>query len=129
MKQRYYVTMTWDNWPSGGSYGAVIEAESYEEAELLCREEMAASRADEDMTAEEVFDTYNGEWHVVDCWPLGGFIKRHQRSDDVKAALVNLMEQVNQMRDMFPDEDETIKRAMFDADIVLYGRSDEYAVL
>lgn len=44
---RYYVTLTWDNWPEGGSYGEVVEAETHDEAETIVRRMMAASRAED----------------------------------------------------------------------------------
>lgn len=44
---------------------------------------------------------------------------------ELRAALMNLQEQVNQMRGMFPDEDGAIARAMYDADMALHGESDE----
>ncbi len=76
---RWYVTMTWDDWPGGGSYGTIIEAATAEEAEKLCRMEMAASRAGDDMSAEEYLEAYGDEWEEVDCFKLDEFIKRHQR--------------------------------------------------
>jgi hypothetical protein len=44
---KFYVTMTWDDWPNGGSYGTVVNAKDHVEAEQLCKLEMAASRAEE----------------------------------------------------------------------------------
>lgn len=76
-KQRFNVTMTWDDWPSGGSYGTIVEAANYSEAEELCRAEMAACREDENRTAQDVLAEYEHDWHVVDCFPLNDFIKRH----------------------------------------------------
>lgn len=35
MTQKFYVTLTWHDWSEGGSYGTVVEAESYEDAEQL----------------------------------------------------------------------------------------------
>ena len=32
---RFYVTLTWDNWPEGGSYGAVVEAKDHEAEDLV----------------------------------------------------------------------------------------------
>ena len=80
--KRFYVTMTWDNWPDGGSYGTVVEAESAEDAELQCRAEMARSRLGEGYeTIAEVIDQYGDDWHVVDCWDLDEFIGRHRALD------------------------------------------------
>jgi len=44
---KFYVTLTWDNWPEGGSYGAVVEAEDYDKAALAARMEMSVSRAED----------------------------------------------------------------------------------
>ncbi|MCR9254748.1 MAG: hypothetical protein NXI16_01480 [Alphaproteobacteria bacterium] len=76
---RFYVTMTWDNWPEGGSYGTVVEAENHDQAEELCRQKMAEWRADEDQTAKEVRESHEHEWHVVDCFDLDAFIAQHSR--------------------------------------------------
>lgn len=78
---KYYVTMTWHDWPEGGSYGTVVEAQSYADAETLCREEMAASYAQDydDYTGEQVFAVYGHHWHLVDCLDLEEFIKQHAK--------------------------------------------------
>lgn len=72
----YYVTMTWDNWPEGGSYGTIVRAHSREEAEELCRQEMAQTRVeeDDDVSEAEIRRMYDDDWHVVDCFPLDQFI-------------------------------------------------------
>ena len=76
--QKFYVTMTWDDWPEGGSYGTVIEAQSHEHAEKLCRQEMAQSRAEGgDEHAGYYLENYADEWHTVDCFELGDFLERH----------------------------------------------------
>lgn len=69
MTKKFYVSMTWDNWPEGGSYGNVIEANSEEEAEALCRQEMAESRASESGVYDAAYylEHYAHDWHVVDC--------------------------------------------------------------
>lgn len=100
--KRWYVTMTWDDWPEGGSYGTVIEgATDEEEAESLCRREMACVSLEgedpetciyndediEDQTsvaADEArisnfMEEYADEWEVIDCFNLDDFIARHQR--------------------------------------------------
>lgn len=79
---RFYVTMTWDDWPEGGSYGTVVEAESYEDAERLTKEEMAKTRAeghDEDdlKDPEWWLENEGNNWHVVDCFELDPFIQKH----------------------------------------------------
>ena len=44
---RFYVSLTWDNWPEGGSYATIVEATERATAEALARREMAVSRAEE----------------------------------------------------------------------------------
>lgn len=80
MKQRYYVSVTWEDWPEGGSFGTIVEAESYEEAKNLAFYEMAKSLADQrdwPDTVQQTIDYYTGCWHVVDCFPLDDFLRRH----------------------------------------------------
>lgn len=75
---RFYVTMTWHDWPEGGSYGTIVEAESYAEAEHLCHVEMAQSyAADIDGDPSVVLQEYSNNWHVVDCFDLDDFINRY----------------------------------------------------
>lgn len=93
---RFYVTMTWDNFPEGGSFGTVVEADDHEQAEELCKREMAASRVDEieldEQTPEEaeanIRDLYESEWHVVDCFNLDDFIRQHTPKDTEPTASV-----------------------------------------
>jgi hypothetical protein len=79
----YYVTMTWHDWPEGGSFGTVVEAQSYADAETLCRDEMASTYAadndadDYHLSKEEVIEGYSHDWHLVDCFDLEEFIKQH----------------------------------------------------
>lgn len=82
--QRFYVTLTWDDWPEGGSYGTVVEAADHDEAEALARREMAESRAaescfegEEPEAPEAVLAAYEHAWHLVDCWPVDDFIAGH----------------------------------------------------
>jgi len=76
---RFYVTLTWHDWPEGGSYGTIVEAESYAEAEQLTREEMRASYAEEsDYDDDNYLDDLSRNWHVVDCFNLDDFIKRYK---------------------------------------------------
>lgn len=92
---RFYVTMTWDNFPEGGSYGTIVTAADTEEAEGLVREEMAAHReglydADLDLDDQSVVDaetdriveTYINAWHLVDCFDLDAFIGRHRVEEE-----------------------------------------------
>lgn len=83
---RWYVTMTWDDWPKCGSYGTIVEAENHQQAEEKCKLEMARHRAtnesertDDALTCEEVLGTWAGDWHTVDCFDLDEFINRHKR--------------------------------------------------
>lgn len=59
---RFYVTMTWDNFPKGGIYGIIVEADSPAQAEELCKQEMAKFRAE---------TLFNGDWEeppaCVEC--------------------------------------------------------------
>lgn len=79
MTRRFYVTMTWDNWPEGGSYGTVIAAETAEDAAYACKLEMARHRSDESWPAEDVLKAYGNEWEVVDCFDLDEFIEYHKK--------------------------------------------------
>lgn len=69
---RFYVTMTWDDWPEGGSYGTVVEAPDHETATEMVRREMAASRAgpedaDPDYCANCMTTDQDGSGVCVDC--------------------------------------------------------------
>lgn len=81
-KEPYYVTMTWDNFPEGGSFGTVVHAKDYDEAEEMCRQEMAELRAhpfdegDGDLAkASYWFDSYANQWHVIDCYRVKDMIE------------------------------------------------------
>lgn len=82
---RFYVTKTWHDWPEGGSYGTVVEANDFAEAEALCEAEMAQSYAeffdDEEDPVEYAREAYGQEWHTVDCFNLDEFIENHQRKE------------------------------------------------
>lgn len=84
-KPRYYVTMTWDDWPEGGSYGAIVEAETHEEAEAQVRQSMAECRAEDCEEGEEEADpahwleAYADQWHVVDCQDFDEFVANNPR--------------------------------------------------
>lgn len=47
MPDKFYISLTWDNWPEGGSYGTTLWANDAEEAVASARWEMAANRAEE----------------------------------------------------------------------------------
>jgi len=82
---RFYTTLTWDNWPEGGSYGDIVEAANSTEAEAMVRLMMAASRLDdesEDESEDEdevqrIMEEHADDWHLVDCWDVDDFIARH----------------------------------------------------
>lgn len=76
--KKYYVSLTWDEWPEGGSYGTTVMAEDPQDAEKQARNEMAISRADEqETTVEDILMTYANDWHVVDCFKVEDFLKNH----------------------------------------------------
>lgn len=77
---KFYVTKTWHDFPDGGSYGAVVEADSFTEAERRLMLEMAKERTSEFAVDEEEgsvaywMEAYSGEWHTVDCFVIQSFI-------------------------------------------------------
>ena len=76
---RFYVTMTWDDWPEGGSYGDIIEAPDHASAEKACRMQMAEIQHDKsEETVTEYMEVYAKDWHTVDCFDLDKFIERHR---------------------------------------------------
>ena len=78
MTEKFYVTLTWHDWPEGGSYGTVVEAESSQQAEDLARAEMRATYAEEGEDYDDDYlDDRNNNWHLVDCFKVDDFIKRH----------------------------------------------------
>jgi hypothetical protein len=81
----FYVTMTWDNWPEGGSFGTKVLAEDHADAERLCRRDMATHRAsddDEELDEFHYLDAYGDEWVTVDCFPLDDFIAMHSKGNE-----------------------------------------------
>lgn len=42
--RRFYVSLTWEDWPDGGSYGTSVCAHNETEAEERARDEMVLSR-------------------------------------------------------------------------------------
>lgn len=74
MTEKFYVTLTWHDWPEGGSYGTVVEAKDYETAEQMARDEMAATYSQE---IDHHVDPNDYKWHLVDCFKVDDFIKRH----------------------------------------------------
>jgi len=80
---RWYVTITWDNWPEGGSYSAVVQADDEYDAEHAAHWEMAGTRVDSGAYADEaeVIEKHSRDWHVVDCFNLDAFIIHHARTE------------------------------------------------
>lgn len=88
----YYVTLTWDDWPEGGSYGTVVpvpmdppegaglaewqEGDWSRYATAMAKQKMAESRAteDPDHDADYYLKTYSDQWHIVDCVPVTDMI-------------------------------------------------------
>lgn len=78
--KRFYVTMTWEDWPEGGSYGAVVRAKNEETAEKAVKKQMAKTRAEEGVdTAGGYMRDYAHAWYTVDCFDLDGFIEQHRK--------------------------------------------------
>ena len=78
--RRFYVTMTWDDFPEGGSYGNIFEAVDVGAAVLRCREAMAESRIEErdgEGNVSELVKQYANIWHVIDCWDVDAFVERN----------------------------------------------------
>ena len=88
---RFYVTMAWENFPEGGSYGDVVWARDHGEAEDLVRKNMAYVRCEgvrpEDYhfydceTFEQLhaqfLQAHQHQWEVIDCWRLDDFIENN----------------------------------------------------
>ena len=70
--RKYHVVMTWEDWPSGGSYATVVDTPYGEEdAERLARLEMAESRGEEiGQNGDDITETYGHAWHLVSFEPL-----------------------------------------------------------
>lgn len=80
----WYVSMTWHDFPQGGSYGAVVTARNAEEAEKACRFEMAEAEFTDGecgRSLADVVEEYKDEWHIIDCFPLQQFINQHEFRD------------------------------------------------
>jgi len=70
-KKRWYVTMTWENWPEDGAYGTIVEAVDEISAEAACANEMIAIRSN----AKD----HVKQWHMLDCFDVDRFIEKHKR--------------------------------------------------
>lgn len=82
--KRWYVTITWHDWPEGGSYGEIVEAETAEDAEAQVRLLMADSIQDawdekDGVSMTDLVEEYAGQWHLVDCWDVDEFVERNRR--------------------------------------------------
>ncbi len=87
--KRWYVTLTWDDWPEGGSFGTTIEAADHDAAEHGAKREMALAKLNElqdeydhlseEAALQEVLNDYADDWHLVDCFDLDVFIKNNIR--------------------------------------------------
>lgn len=74
---QYYVTLTWHNWPEGGSYGTIVEAPHALAAEDHARLEMQQTYEEQyDTSAEDI----RNEWYLVDCFDVSEFIKEHTKT-------------------------------------------------
>jgi len=80
---RFYITMTWHNWPDGGYWGETITAIDQNEAITAAKEKMAESLVNErgcdegedhDTAVAEALSNYADEWMVVDCFDLDIFL-------------------------------------------------------
>lgn len=74
--KRYYCTAVWHDFPEGGSFGTIVQAENYAAAEHACMIEMAESYAAEiDEDPQLVFQGYSDSWTIIDCFDLDEFIE------------------------------------------------------
>lgn len=71
MTQKFYVTLTWHDWPDGGSYATVVEAPDYDEAHLMALEQMAVLYAQE--IGHESVNHLDYGWYLVDCYKIADF--------------------------------------------------------
>ena len=80
--ETYYVTLTWHDFPEGGSFGTLVKAKNHIEAEELARVEMADAYTKDDEVEEEDYlnhlanmvESYWDKWGLIDCWPVEDFI-------------------------------------------------------
>lgn len=91
---QWYVSMTWHNFPEGGTFATVVSARDDKQAKYLALHEMASSyrnnygtpagvllSADEGVSDEEITSAvamhFLDEWHVVDCFNVAEFFAQH----------------------------------------------------
>lgn len=83
--KKYYIAMTWENWPQCSAYTTVVTALNYEEASKLCMREMLAIIIDEgliDKPAEDAdLDVLadHQPWYLVDMFALDEFFHIHMK--------------------------------------------------
>lgn len=79
---RFYVSMTWEDWPEGGSFVGTTEAASDEEAVSKVMDAMALARTEgmdgELATPEYWLLEYGEDWELVDCFNIDEFIEEHR---------------------------------------------------
>lgn len=84
---RFYVTITWDNFPESGSYGDVVWAKDHRDAEEKVKQNMASVRCEgynpadygcstEGQMLRQFHRAHEHDWQVIDCFPLDEFIAR-----------------------------------------------------
>lgn len=87
---RFYVTMTWEDWPQGGSWVDYVEVEpeapdgqiTSEMVSRAAKKEMALARSldsegnpnQED--AQEILETFGGDWFLADHFNVDEFMDR-----------------------------------------------------
>lgn len=129
---RFYVSMTWDDWPEGGSYGTVVEAADHDEAEALCRREMAQSRiadgepGEENSTPEYWLEHYGDKWHVVDCYDLDKLILEDMREHPLFKEMLGALKSLRALASPH-FSDFTQLRALAQADAVIARAETEGA--
>ena len=108
MTQKFYVTLTWHDWPEGGSYGTVVEAKDFDEAEELARAEMRETYREEidgDLDDDDDYlDDWDANWHLVDCFKVADFHKHNealklldQLADHADSAAADIIEQIKEL--------------------------------
>lgn len=127
MTRRYYVTKTWHDFPEGGSFGTVVEADSPEQAQQFCNNEMAATYADSYLDVGDGLDVaaeHGGDWHTIDCFDLDAFIERHQIPAPTIITIHDATNDAILHSEAVPEdiEDDAIRRLINEAIGVWHGR-------
>lgn len=81
MTRRFYVTMTWEEWPDQGAYTAIVDATDSEDATRTVMHMMAANRGRHDEVLDEDLDAVleHEDWHVAVCFNIDEFIAEHKK--------------------------------------------------